>query len=201
MARDTQRQAVYDWEKHTFGNIWEDRPLTRSEIMSLVHRIHLDVRKAGGVAAAPWEIKFDWSKRKGACANFGYFNFSAKSTFHVALHEIAHSLTMRSYATMGKEMQVYDDAGHGPRFVACLMALTARYKACDLDHMIRTTKDFPSTEWGPKRIEIMPDRQGNLARYSVRTRQETRKRIVYSPAALNYWLVLLSKVPVDNPLV
>lgn len=212
MARDTQRAKVYAWERIAFPGFLTTNKLTPRETRELIARVYADVAAAGGHAPDP-VIKF--TKRAGsACASWRQLNFTPRNiTLALALHEIAHSLTydslslhfaLRQLSVAPSELSPFQshalerfcDQGHGPRYVACYIALMERYAGHDPDKARQTAALFRYEAWGPWRAVSTSMSGDGRPRTHMQRRRETKiGRVNVSVAALAYWRSLLSNQP------
>src|SRR5580704_11608912 len=145
MARDMQKQLVYAWERKLIPGYMKTNPLEVPDVRALIRKVHDDVRAAGGFAHEAPVVQFN--KRNGsACASWGLLKFTpGYHTVELVLHEIAHSLTwnfMRSRLAMRTNSTDplllhararFCSQGHGPRYVACFIALLERYAGYQAD--------------------------------------------------------------------
>jgi hypothetical protein len=206
MARDAQRHLVYAWERvacPTFGK--PDEAVTPSVVRAVIRRVHADVILAGGFASDAPVVKF--TKRNGsACASWGMLKFTpTRLNMWLTLHEIAHSLTFNprvSQVAMRNRCDrtpIQDHAlrfltleGHGPRYVACFMALLERYAGLDLDHMLSLARSFRYQALGPWRIvRQQSDATGRVSLYRTREPVMRTGSIRVDMTALSYWRNLL----------
>lgn len=206
MARDTQQSKVYTWEKIAYPGYLTDTKLTPSQVRSLVAQVHADVNCAGGVAATTQVVKFT-KRAGGACALWGSLNFTPNnSSLAVVLHEIAHSLTwcpntqrLPLYGTKQEADRVcatlrrtLDDEGHGPRFVACMIALLERYAQKAPGPAIQTARLFQYEVLGAYRTvrtETLAD--GGLRVFQRRSTEIKSGSVKVDLDALSYWRRLL----------
>jgi hypothetical protein len=155
---------VYAWERLAFPGFATTRPLSVRETCELIRQVHEDVR---GRATPPTNAIIKMTKRGGACASWFSLNFTPdRISLHIALHEIAHSLTWcppclvtaEVKAGHGQELSAFerhlldygDNKGHGPEFVACYIALLEHYADADVDGLLKLARGFPMQAWGPK---------------------------------------------------
>jgi hypothetical protein len=123
LARDNQRQRVYEWEKKVFEKEWKDTSLTNEATVKLYNRILTDVGRN------PKNVSIRFTKRTGgACASRNMANFTPGRCMPIlVLHEAAHTLTR-----FNPDLRVDDAQGHGPQYVACYLALIERYLGVDI---------------------------------------------------------------------
>jgi hypothetical protein len=201
--RDVQMSLVYAWQKVAYPKFWESK-LLNSEVRALVNKVHQDVILAGGWAVHTPEVKFT-KRAGGACASWGRLNFTPhQSTLYLVLHEIAHSLTyLTSKArrellpTKGEDFKRHVDRyvdvqGHGPRYVACLIALVEKYAGCPSDTALLTACDFKYDGWGPWQPMRQVQADGSVRRYKQRARTTKRGSVRVDVGALRYWRELLA---------
>jgi hypothetical protein len=207
MARDTQKALVYAWEKQFCPGYWTTNPVEIPEVRALIRKVHADVLAAGGFAHDAPVVKF--TKRSGsACASWGILKFTpGKHTLEVVLHEIAHSLTwnhvtmtlaLRSNSTdplMQHARKLFCRMGHGPRYMACFIALLEHYAGRSVDAALALARDFNYQAPGPWRIVSQKADGGSRTTYMRQREMVTKRgRVQVDMAALAYWRDLLKGV-------
>lgn len=193
MARDVQRGKVYAWEKVAYPDYKTRDLMTKEQVCELVRRVLTDVNQAGGIA--PPRLVVQFTKRKGgACGSWRNLNFTpGKVTRHTVLHELAHALTW-DYPARALIDKQFDAEGHGPRFVACLIALAERYAGFPAGPAVQTAHFFRMETWGPwyiARIEELGD--GRRLRHKQRDKVAKFASVKISREMLRYWQDLLAK--------
>lgn len=210
MARDSQRSKVYAWERVAYPGMFTERKLTALEARQLVQRVHQDVIAIGGFADANPVVKFT-KRAGGACASWGNLNFTRGSiTIDLVLHEVAHSLTWNpsvlrladafTTSPLGKHaLAFFCDQGHGPRWVACFIALQERYNGRNVEAALQTAHFFRYQGWGPwKTVNTRLSIGGRKIYDRVRTKEIKFGSIKVSAAALEYWRLLLGNSPAST---
>lgn len=214
--RDSQRAKVYAWEHLAYPKLWAEESLHSREVVALVNRVHEDVIDAGGHAAFSPEVRF--TNRSGrACASWGKLTFTRGKTSRIlVLHEIAHSLTWhpREYRTARAKLDAAQAAGsattfltgeqqhilrtgcnqgHGPRYVACFIALAERYAGADAAEAATLAAGFSVAGWGAwKSDRAWSEQRGGFVEIKTRGRVTKRARVAIDPVALQFWRQLLS---------
>lgn len=132
MANDRQRSVVYAWEREVFPNLFTEDYLTVEEVRSLILHICETARGNGRKARAP--VLRLTGRNGGGCARWDRIMLPSPNSRGgkngyprlLVLHEMAHVLTYGTPDTLAA-----DPEGHGPRFVACYLALVERYSSRD----------------------------------------------------------------------
>ena len=194
MARDAQKALVYAWEKQFCPGYWTANPVEVPEVRALIRKVHADVLAAGGFAHEAPVVQF--TKRSGAaCASWGILKFTpGKHSLEVVLHEIAHSLTWNipSYLAAAHGRKVSCSMGHGPRYVACFIALLERYAGKSVDHALILAQSFAYQTPGPWRTVSQKADGGSRTTYMRQREMVTKRgRVQIDMAALAYWRDLL----------
>lgn len=128
MTRDSQRAKVYAWEQVAFSRNSTIQSPSNARI--IIDRVLFDARQGGAdfvCQPGRYDLRFDLNNGKitGQGA-YSYFNFDPRAlTHHLILHEVAHSLTRNPYTR--KQTHIFDGAGHGENFTACLIVLREKY--------------------------------------------------------------------------
>lgn len=208
MARDSQRAKVYAWEKIAYPGYLTDRLLTDMGVRHLVRRVHDDVNRAGGIAALGQTIKFT-KRAGGACASWGNLNFTPRKTsIYIALHEIAHSLTWnprlkdsvyetKSLADHARQhfQTCLDNQGHGPKYVACMLALIEKYAGNPAAPAVNLARYFKYEAWGSfRRVAAGKTADGRTIYALVRQKEMKVGSVEIDHHALWYWRDLLAPV-------
>ena len=140
--RDTHKTAVYRWEDAAYGFTPLLDPAMAQALIALVHSDVIRLVGDGAAHPAP-TVLFD-RRNDGASARWGVLHFNPRGArLETVLHEIGHSLTwngqelfdLAARKLAGAKLAyvqhhlsfVLCDRGHGPRYVACLIALMERY--------------------------------------------------------------------------
>lgn len=140
-TRDSQRSAVYAWEKASipeFYGIQPKRAPTVEDVVPFVERVWRSERGRYGLAKRPApEVKGG----RGA-ASYGLRSIRlapwARTSKPVILHEIAHSLDVR--VSPARKM-TKRGGGHGPRFVGIYIGLLARHLGLDAEALMAQADD------------------------------------------------------------
>lgn len=215
IRRDVQKSLAYGWERAAYPGYLTERRLGTMAANYLVLQVHRDVIAAGGFALPSPVIKFTKRTQVG-CARWGFLNFSPRQlTTDVVLHEIAHSLTFSSPMLHGAHERLraagYDKAklspldrhallwfcnqGHGPRWVACFIALQERYNGRSAEAALEAAAHFTYEAWGPKRIfDVTISENGRKTWRWERKRVQKTGRLTVSREALQYWRALLANI-------
>ena len=197
MSRDIQMRLVYAWERKAYPGYFDSaRSLEVTDVRALVKRVHSDVLRAGGYAHEAPVVQF--TKRNGsACAKWGLLKFTpGRVSPELALHEIAHALTWHWHASQSAMRTNADDPltiharklfctqGHGPRYVACFIALCERYAGHSADRCVELARSFDYEVW----------RMVHTGNGMMQQRQYVTKRgsVRIDMAALAYWRALLA---------
>jgi hypothetical protein len=198
--RDSQQAKVYAWEEIAYPGYKTRDRLTPVEARDLVRRVHADVRAAGG--AAPRNISIKFTKRNGGEGDWSVVKFSRTHLplCHV-LHEIAHTLT---YAAQEVVLPTYVEAciardqldaqGHGPKFVACMIALFEKYARRPVAPAVQTARFFKMSSI-TTRYKNLKTGQGHIVRHRYHERFTKFTSIQIDEEALRYWRNLLASVP------
>ncbi len=167
MARDSQRQKVYNWEYRVYPDSYKEE-MTLMECVKFVH----DICKDYGVA--PPAVN-DGRRRRRAVGGLHRIALPKWSRNRVIiLHELAHTLTMRYSKTL-------DIAAHGPEYVRVLIELLAKYNNASVRELSKSAR--------ASKIKI-----GELVLPSKVTRQEAtlRKQLDEAKKALERAQIELS---------
>lgn len=215
--RDAQRARVYAWERIAYPGFITARKLTSPDAQVLVYRVHADIIARGGYAPnyPPISIKFT-KRRGGACASWRQMNFTRGAiTLDLVLHELAHTLTWCPWERVSAFHRVDDaryagvpeaisplqrhllehgcDQGHGPKFVACFIALMERYGDRPASAALAVARSFEMSAWGPwtgPRGQRMTRAEASWAG-ACRTRVKKRASVQVCTTSLAYWRNLL----------
>ncbi len=205
LARDSQRGKVYAWERVALPGFTTRNRLATDEVRALIARVQGDVEAAGGFVNRQAAVKFT-KRTGGACASWRVLNFTPGRTSHeLVLHELAHHLTYdtcgqivaEKTAREGGELDAFqqhalrhfDGQGHGPRYVACYVALLEHYAGKDVGTLLRACRSFTMETWGPWHVVRGTPTGGAYKSRSRITKTVTVKVDVY---ALAYWRRLLA---------
>ena len=205
MARDIQKHLVYAWEREAYPGYFDKaRSVGVPEAREMIRKVHADVRSAGGFAHEAPVVKF--TKRNGsACASWGQLKFTpGLLTPELVLHEIAHSLTwnfeaMRVALRLPKDQlgPLHDHAvrrfctqGHGPRYVACFIALCERYAGHSAELALSTARGFKYQAWGTCRR--LRAQAGGMSYMLERAKVTKFGSVRVDLEALAYWRALLA---------
>jgi len=194
LKRDSNATRCYAWEAIAFPVSPQLAPdMTRI----LVAQVHADIiRLIGDGAAHPNpDVRFDIRRDGLAAGRWGMMRFGANGAeLETVLHEIGHSLTwngrylyeLASQKNTGARLKgvrahldfVLCNEGHGPKFVACLLALMQRYGGTDISRAVRLAREGFS--------------------YGMRSRDGTRKvhsgvKLPLDMPTLEYWQRVLCK--------
>lgn len=215
IQRDVQKSKCYAWERLAYRPDGKTPPSLHSrEVIALVERVHADVIARGGYAHHAPVVKF--TKRTGyACARWGHLNFTrGQASLDTVLHEIAHSLTwcpaelraahaqtLTGRALSAAEQHILRTAcnqGHGPRYLACFIALMERYAGFDIGAPLILTAGFDMAGWGPwQRTPAGTGVRSDGTQFSAwamqRTRVTKRARLQVDTVALQCWRWLLGR--------
>ena len=206
MARDIQMRLVYAWEREAYPGYFDKaRSVGVPEARELIRKVHADVLAAGGFAHEAPVVKF--TKRNGsACASWGRLKFTPSMlTPEIVLHEIAHSLTWNPTASReamrwSKNLRtpMIDHAlrrlctqGHGPRYVACFIALCERYAGHSADAALALARGFHYQAWGPWRT-VRAQAEGGSPYMRERAKVTKFGSVRVDAEALAYWRALLA---------
>ena len=206
MARDIQMRLVYAWEREAYPGYFDKaRSMVVPEAREMIRKVHADVRSAGGFAHEAPVVKF--TKRNGsACASWGRLKFTPSMlTPEIVLHEIAHSLTWNYEATRvamrlprGQRGPLHEHAlrrfctqGHGPRYVACFIALCERYAGHSAELALSIARGFKYQAWGPWRT-VRAQAEGGTAYMRERATVTKFGSVRVDMDALAYWRALLA---------
>lgn len=210
MARDTQMSKVYAWERLAFPSFATKHPLKRYETQTLIYRVLADVKAAGGHTPTPI-IKF--TNRNGSARGSWFtLNFTpTRISLHLAIHEIAHALTWcppirvsaEVRAGLKQELTALErhlldygcNQGHGPKYVACYIALLERYADADVDALLDRARRFMMLGWGPWRVVGTVEKGGQTFRQKQRHKVVKPASVKVDRRALDYWRNLLKEVP------
>jgi hypothetical protein len=142
--RDSQRSAVYAWERAAvpeFYTYQQKRAPTVEDVIPFVERVWRAERGRYGLAKRPAPVV---TGGRGA-ASYGLQSIRlapwARTSQAVILHELAHSLDSRPVKSF---LGLFDvptrrekrGGGHGPRFVGIFIGLLARHLGLDADALM-----------------------------------------------------------------
>lgn len=132
--RDSQRSAVYDWERALDGVEMFREMMTLDEVGEMVKKVWRSERGRYGLAnTRDLEIRrVHWGQSRALAfgASVSYPKWARNPW--VVLHEIAHCLNRRAEG----------QASHGPRFVGILIGLACRHMGLDRDHLVRAAEEM-----------------------------------------------------------
>ena len=129
--RDTQRSRVYAWERSLNGASMHVGSLSLENVAAMVAKVWRAERGRYGLSNAPSPgVECGRGARRAFVRSSHSLVFPrwARNEW-VVLHELAHRLTPH-------------DAGHGPRFVACLIGLASRHMGRDVQLLIDSLAEF-----------------------------------------------------------
>ena len=136
-ARDTQRSAVYAWERALPA--WPGQALTLAQCAELVARVwhdHLD---------SPAPRVTDGRARRTACYVYDDHEIRLprwSRTTMIVLHEVAHGVLWATQPTA---------AGHGPEYARLYLEMLARYADVDV-----ATAHWRGTRQRPRKVRFAP---------------------------------------------
>ena len=164
MSRDNQKSVVYAFSQKVWPDYATSHRLTPERAHRLIMKVMIELRSVGMVHANP-AIDVTFRKKNGG--EGGPMCIKLTPTYlpvrHV-LHEVAHALTLG--ATCPRHLRC--EEGHGPRFVACMIALYEAFIPGDdwQRPMSMANAGITYTAYGPRVLhKIVANEKGKYAVY------------------------------------
>lgn len=162
--RDTQRKAVYRWERFARPDI-HGEAMSFDEVTALVTRTWRAERGRYGQPKVPPPSIADGRGTSNARGGYGRLNMPrwARNPW-VIMHEVAHAL---GHSNMLSSRQ-NRCAWHGPRFVGILIGLACRHIGEDCDRLtaladehgvkydVRSIGIVPTYPWANRVVKLLP---------------------------------------------